>query len=168
VKHISVFKALMILSLALGFTSVANAGEIACSSFERQFNRCPLANANNLNVKLTQKLGGKCKKDHSWGADSDGVWVDKGCSAVFSYSASQHSGGYADKGCPSGLKGNECEYYKDGYTAGANDGKAQHEQLLRSPRRWVRQPFRTLFQARLRGRLAGLPVNGDPGSQDRE
>ena len=123
-KHISVFKALMILSLALGFTSVANAGEIACSSFQDQFNRCPLANANNLNVKLTQKLGGKCKKDHSWGADSDGVWVDKGCSAVFSYSASQHSGGYADKGCPSGLKGNECEYYKDGYAAGAKDGKA--------------------------------------------
>ena len=123
-KHISVFKALMILSLALGFTSVANAGEIACSSFQDQFNRCPLANANNLNVKLTQKLGGKCKKDHSWGADSDGVWVDKGCSAVFSYSGSQHGDSHADNGCPSGLKGNECEYYKDGYTAGANDGKA--------------------------------------------
>jgi hypothetical protein len=25
--------------------------------------------------------------------------------------------------CPSDLKGNECEYYQDGYRAGADDGK---------------------------------------------
>jgi uncharacterized membrane protein len=25
--------------------------------------------------------------------------------------------------CPSEIKGNECEYYKDGYRAGAGDGK---------------------------------------------
>ena len=26
--------------------------------------------------------------------------------------------------CPSDIKGNECEYYKDGYKAGSEDGKA--------------------------------------------
>ncbi len=36
-----------------------------------------------------------------------------------------HQGGsHADNQCPSDLKGNECEYYKDGYKAGAKDGKA--------------------------------------------
>jgi hypothetical protein len=32
-------------------------------------------------------------------------------------------GAYASNACPSDLKGNECEYYKDGYRAGAEDGK---------------------------------------------
>ena len=35
------------------------------------------------------------------------------------------SGGtQAGNACPSDIKGNECEYYKDGYRAGAEDGKA--------------------------------------------
>ncbi len=33
----------------------------------------------------------------------------------------QRRGGYAHN-CPSDLRGNECEYYKDGYKAGARDG----------------------------------------------
>jgi len=29
----------------------------------------------------------------------------------------------ASDACPSDIKGNECDYYKDGYKAGADDGK---------------------------------------------
>ena len=29
----------------------------------------------------------------------------------------------ASNACPSDIKGNECEYYQDGYTAGAEDGR---------------------------------------------
>ena len=29
----------------------------------------------------------------------------------------------ASNACPSDIKGNECDYYKDGYKAGADDGK---------------------------------------------
>ena len=32
-------------------------------------------------------------------------------------------GAQASNSCPSDIKGNECEYYKDGYRAGAEDGK---------------------------------------------
>ena len=35
----------------------------------------------------------------------------------------QRRGGYAQN-CPSDLRGNECDYYKDGYKAGAQDGSA--------------------------------------------
>jgi hypothetical protein len=102
----------------------SKAGEIACSSYRNEFNRCPLPNAGNLNVKLIQNLGdASCRKDYTWGADSDGVWVDKGCSAVFSYSGSGNTGAQANDRCPSDLSGNECEYYKDGYAAGAEDGR---------------------------------------------
>jgi hypothetical protein len=59
------------------------AEEIACSSYNGKFNRCPLANANNLNVRLSRELDGDCIRDKTWGADSDGVWVDDNCSAGF-------------------------------------------------------------------------------------
>jgi hypothetical protein len=32
-------------------------------------------------------------------------------------------GAQASDACPSDIKGNECEYYQDGYRAGAEDGK---------------------------------------------
>jgi hypothetical protein len=32
-------------------------------------------------------------------------------------------GAQAGGACPADIKGNECEYYKDGYRAGAGDGK---------------------------------------------
>lgn len=35
----------------------------------------------------------------------------------------QRRGGYAQN-CPSDLRGNECDYYKDGYKAGAQDGSS--------------------------------------------
>ena len=33
------------------------------------------------------------------------------------------NGTQASGACPADIKGNECEYYKDGYRAGADDGK---------------------------------------------
>jgi hypothetical protein len=33
------------------------------------------------------------------------------------------SGAQVSDACPSDIKGNECEYYQDGYTAGAEDGR---------------------------------------------
>lgn len=32
-------------------------------------------------------------------------------------------GAQASDACPANIKGNECEYYQDGYRAGAGDGK---------------------------------------------
>lgn len=112
----------LIATLLLGVAKVGLATEIACSS-DGNYNRCLLSHADKLNVKLTQKLEGECKKDYTWGADSDGVWVDKGCSAVFTYTEGEKSA-QSNNQCPSDLKGNECAYYQDGYKAGAEDGKA--------------------------------------------
>lgn len=60
------------------------AKEIACAS-DGGFNRCPLPNAFEKNVKIEQVLSGNCKFDKTWWTDSDGIAVDKGCGAVFSY-----------------------------------------------------------------------------------
>ena len=56
------------------------------------------------------------------------------CKGVFYYSSDkghhedykekhEHHGGQSGA-CPSGLKGNECAHYQDGYKAGKQDGKA--------------------------------------------
>ena len=89
----------------------ALAGEITCGS-TGGFNRCPLPGADKMNVRVVQVLEGTCTFDKSWWTDSDGVAVDKGCNAVFSYAPraeSSSSGGtdkmasvYYDNGCKAG------------------------------------------------------------------
>jgi len=114
------------LLLLLGLMTLsanALANEIACSSYEGKFNRCPLANANSLNVRLSQELEGECIKGETWGADSDGVWVDDDCAAVFTYESHGSDSGSSGGHCPYDHPGrsNECAYYRDGYKAGKKD-----------------------------------------------
>jgi hypothetical protein len=71
--------------LAAAITSAANAGEISCNSISGELNRCALPDANKMKVKLKLDREGACQKGDTWGVDSDGVWVDMGCRAVFTY-----------------------------------------------------------------------------------
>ena len=114
---------LLLLLGLMAFSANALAKEITCSSFEGKFNRCPLANANSLNVRLSQELEGECIKGETWGADSDGVWVDDDCTAVFTYEGRGSESGSSGGHCPYDHPGrsNECAYYRDGYKAGKKD-----------------------------------------------
>lgn len=76
------------LLLTLVFLAPAGrAAEVACGSTEGEFVHCALPGADKLKVKLKQRLDGVCASGTSWGVDSEGVWVDMGCRAVFRYSA---------------------------------------------------------------------------------
>ena len=125
--------ALALISVSLG-TSTAYAAKMTCKS-HGDFVRCALPNANQLHVSLhNEKSNHKCEKGHTWGADSDGIWVDHKCKAVFHYRDKKgshedyqekhvrHQGKSGD--CPSDIRGNECAYYEDGYRAGRQDGEA--------------------------------------------
>lgn len=124
---------LIFSTLTLG-PSTANADELTCRS-KGGFVRCALPNANRLHVSLAEELShnGKCEKGYTWGADSDGIWVDGKCKGTFYFSgeggrhndyASSHSRGDRRSGtCPNDLGGNECEYYMDGYKAGKDDAQ---------------------------------------------
>lgn len=65
--------------------STALAGEISCNSIDGELNRCALQGADKMKVKLKLDRVGACKKGDTWGVDNDGVWVDMGCQAVFTY-----------------------------------------------------------------------------------
>ena len=69
----------------------ARAGEMSCAS-NGEFIRCPLKGADKLGVKMvSQQSDLKCHKDKTWGTDSDGIWVDMGCVATFSYKGGDSS-----------------------------------------------------------------------------
>lgn len=125
-----IFTGLLSALLAITVQAETIRKEIACSSFEGAFNRCALQNANNLNVKLSQNLGdARCRKDYTWGADSDGVWVSDDCSAVFTYdhkirdSANNNRPSQKPWSCPDKwAEGtNECAYFEDGFDMGQKD-----------------------------------------------
>lgn len=111
-NSIKLFAALAVVSLMAA--SNASASEMACSS-DGSMNRCPLPGADKLGVKVKQVLEGNCKHEQGWWADSDGIVVDKGCSAVFTYKAAAAS---------SGTDANASAYYDDGCKAGKKDKKA--------------------------------------------
>ena len=109
-------------SILLAFTAAvllgigtASASEITCGS-TGGMNRCPLPGADMMKVKVKQVLEGKCAHETGWWADSDDIVVDKGCIAVFKYSASASTSGGTDAIASA--------YYDDGCKAGKADKKA--------------------------------------------
>jgi len=93
----------------------AMAEEITCGS-TGGMNRCPLPGADRLGVRVQQVLEGNCTYDRGWWADSDGVVVDNGCNAVFSYGPSYGASRSSD-----GTDPNASAYYDDGCRAGQKD-----------------------------------------------
>ncbi|MFZ9310249.1 MAG: DUF3011 domain-containing protein [Arenimonas sp.] len=106
------------------------AGAMECSSLKAGFIRCSLPHADKMNVRIIRQYSkAPCNRDYTWGADSDGIWVDKGCRASFAYVdnySSNNYGGYhpARNGDGNPFKSgtNEFEYYQDGYHEGLGDG----------------------------------------------
>jgi hypothetical protein len=112
------------------FSNSASAGTMECASTGAQFVRCNLPHSDKLNVKLIRQYSkAPCNRDYTWGADGDGIWVDKGCRAAFSFVDNHQSAtysGYAPSksgdGNPFKSGSNEFEYYQDGYHEGLADG----------------------------------------------
>lgn len=76
------------LAAVLSIVSLqALASSMICMSDNNAFTRCDLPEANNLHVQILKAKAGNCDQDNAWGADSQGIWVDKGCGAVFLYNA---------------------------------------------------------------------------------
>ena len=130
----------LILAAFTILPTTVSADELTCKS-TGDFKRCSLPNANRLHVSLSEDLTRhkRCEKGYNWGADSDGIWVDSKCKAVFHYSG--EGGRHADYSesytrhnrragsCPTDLGGNECEYYMDGYKAGKGDADMSMSRL---------------------------------------
>ena len=72
-------------------------GSIKCESNDGRRNYCSTGYIDARQVSIQQQISGSpCRQGTSWGVDSRGLWVDKGCRAIFAIS-NWHGGG--DNGC---------------------------------------------------------------------
>lgn len=74
-----------VAGLGLLLTAVpSQAGELECNSSGHRYRYCPADTHNN--VQLAQQTSrAACRFGSSWGYDQRGVWVDNGCSGMFTY-----------------------------------------------------------------------------------
>jgi hypothetical protein len=72
------------LTILTPLTVSAQSGNITCESTGGQYQYCR-ANTQNLVRLKNQISNATCEQDYSWGYDYQGIWVDRGCRAEFSY-----------------------------------------------------------------------------------
>ncbi len=69
----------------------ASRGRITCESRNRNFTECRVRTDNN--VRLVRQLSrDECRRNRSWGYDSNRIWVDRGCRAEFEFGRNNSGG----------------------------------------------------------------------------
>jgi hypothetical protein len=67
-------------------------GTITCASDDGRRKVCPADTSNGVQL-VRQRSDAKCKEGASWGRDTRGIWVDKGCEADFVVGVPGHPAG---------------------------------------------------------------------------
>lgn len=79
-------------------------GRIVCESRNRNFNECRVRTDNN--VRLVRQLSrDECRRNRSWGFDSNRIWVDRGCRAEFEFGRDNRSSRNNDAAIAAGIIG---------------------------------------------------------------
>ena len=72
-------------------------GVITCASDDGRRKVCPADTSNGVQL-VRQRSDAKCKEGSSWGHDTRGIWVDKGCEADFVVGVPGHPAGSGKAG----------------------------------------------------------------------
>jgi hypothetical protein len=80
--------------------SEGSAGTITCASDDGRRKVCPADTSNGVQL-ARQRSDAKCKEGSSWGHDTRGIWVDKGCGADFVVGVPGHPAGSGKAGITS-------------------------------------------------------------------
>ena len=98
-------------------SSSGGSGTIKCESHDDARRHCAVKNIDTGSVTLQRKLSqSACHRGADWGVDRDGIWVDKGCRAVFAYKV-RYGGGSSSSSKPGGYGTIQCE---------SNDDRRKH------------------------------------------
>ena len=80
---------LMLIALGLLGTSAPEAqarqGFLTCSSNGYRYNYCAADTQGRVVMVREVSTGNLCRRGSGWGYDNNGIWVDRGCRAEFSY-----------------------------------------------------------------------------------
>lgn len=133
--------------MTLAPISIAAATQSQSLTYESRLGQYQYCRADTQNnVRLTNQISGSsCEKDYSWGYDSRGIWVDRGCRADFQFGGGGNhttrntaiaagiigavliGAAVASSKSKNNNDGNDSEkrqYYRDGYRIGQQDWDA--------------------------------------------
>jgi hypothetical protein len=91
--HFTIFFGFLLVALALP-SSTAAQQVIKCESNDGHRQYCGIVDPDAVNLQR-QISGSPCELDRTWGVDRQGLWVDRGCRAVFYVRA--EGGGWAHR-----------------------------------------------------------------------
>ena len=94
-------------------SSSGGSGTVKCESHDDARRHCAVKNLDTGSVTVQRKLSqSACQRGADWGVDRDGIWVDKGCRAVFAYKV-RNGGGSSSSSKPGGYGTIQCESSDD-------------------------------------------------------
>jgi hypothetical protein len=85
--------ALTVLALAASAHAFAATGFINCDSTGYRYNYCAVDTQGRVVMIRENSSGNLCRQGRGWGYDNNGIWVDRGCRAQFSYGRDGGGGG---------------------------------------------------------------------------
>jgi hypothetical protein len=85
--------ALLVLGIAASADAAAATGFINCDSNGYKYNYCAVDTQGRVVMIRENSSGNLCRQGRGWGYDNNGIWVDRGCRAQFSYGRDDGGGG---------------------------------------------------------------------------
>ena len=76
---------LLVLALVASSEIPAATGFINCDSISYRYQYCPVNTQGRVVMIHENSSGNLCRQGRGWGYDNNGIWVDRGCRAQFSY-----------------------------------------------------------------------------------
>jgi len=83
---------------------------VVCESRDGRRHRCAADTLGQITLSRQFTSENKCVEGRTWGYDSDGIWVDRGCRAEFSIA--DNSGTYRDRGPSQAMQTIACESHR--------------------------------------------------------
>jgi len=90
--------AVAVAGLATAWQVHASSGFVECSSISYRYQYCPVDTQGRVIMVSEMSTGNLCRQGRGWGFDNNGIWVDRGCRAQFSYGRDDGGGHWGRSG----------------------------------------------------------------------
>jgi hypothetical protein len=84
---------LLVFLLAASAHVSASTGFVNCDSIGYRYQYCSVNTQGRVAMIRENSSGNLCRQGRGWGYDDNGIWVDRGCRAQFSYGRDDGGGG---------------------------------------------------------------------------
>ena len=95
-----IVRCVALVATLCGLTPAASAdsGFVNCDSNGYRYQYCPVNTQGRVIMMREVSTGNLCQQGRGWGYDDNGIWVDRGCRAQFSYGRNDGGGSWGRSG----------------------------------------------------------------------